>query len=275
MGEVPGRLREEQRMLMFVPTLRDHLVRLALEAARRLATPEAWAALMSANGVPNMRCGLRALRDKGVSLTHVVDCGAFIGDWTRLCRQVFPDANVLMIEPQPRRAEALERFSAENGSGIRFANALLGSEPAEAVDFFLLDDPGGGTGSSVLSENSNVPRHSITLAMTTLDRTIEEQEFPPPEFIKLDVQGYELEVLKGATRALASAEFVLLEVSVWQYNENSPLIEEVVAFMSGAGFVTYDVFDINRLSDGTLLQLDVLFIRKDSSLLDEKRVVYA
>ena len=122
---------------------------------------------------------------------------------------------------------------------------------------------------------SRFPRHSITLAMTTLDRTIEEQEFPPPQLIKLDVQGYELEVLKGATRALASAEFVLLEVSVWQYNENSPLIEEVVAFMSGAGFVTYDVFDINRLSDGTLLQLDVLFIRKDSFLLDEKRVVYA
>ena len=133
MGEVPWRLREEQRMLMLVPTLRDHLARLALGAVRRLATRDAWTNLMGANGVPNMRCGLRALRDKGVSLTHVVDCGAFIGDWTRLCRQVFPDADVLMIEPQPRRAEALERFSAENGSGIRFANALLGSEPAESA----------------------------------------------------------------------------------------------------------------------------------------------
>ena len=132
-----------------------------------------------------------------------------------------------------------------------------------------------GTGSSVLWENSNVPRRTIKLAMTTLDRIIEGQEFPPPQLIKLDVQGYELEVLKGGVRALASAEFVLLEVSVWQYNERSPLIDEVVAFMSGAGFATYDLFDINRRPDGTLLQLDLLFIRKDSSLLDDKMTVYA
>ncbi len=260
---------------MFIPTLRAELARLALKAARRLATPEAWAILISEHGAPNMHCGLLSLRDEGVSLTDVVDCGAFIGNWTRLCRQVFPDANVLMIEAQPRWAGTLEHFAAANAPGIRFASALLGPEPAESVDFFVLDDPGGGTGSSVLSENSNVPRRSIKLAMTTLDRVIEGQEFSPPQLIKLDVQGYELEVLKGGASALASAEFVLLEVSVWQYNENSPLIDEVVAFMSEAGFATYDLFDINRRPDGTLLQLDVLFIRKDSSLLDDKRTVCA
>lgn len=260
---------------MLTATLRAGLGRLALKAARRLATPEAWAILMSENGAPDMHRGLISLRDKGVSLTHVVDCGAFIGNWTRLFRQVFPDADVLMIEPQPRWAETLERFAAANSPGIRFASALLGPEPAESVDFFLLDDPCGGTGSSLLWENSNVPRRSIKLAMTTLDRIIDEQGFPPPQLIKLDVQGFELEVLKGGACALASAEFVLLEVSVWQYIENSPLIDEVVAFMSKAGFATYDLFDINRGPDGTLLQLDVLFIRKDSSLLDDKTTVYA
>ena len=261
-------------MRTLIPTLRDHLARLALKAARRLATPEAWAALMGANGAPNMHCGLTSLRDKGVSLTHVVDCGASIGNWTRLCRQVFPDVNVLMIEPQPRLVETLEQFAGANASFIRFASALLGSEPAESVDFFLLDDLGDGTGSSVLPENSNVPRRSIKLAMTTLDHVIEEHEFPTPQLIKLDVQGYELELLKGGAATLASAEFVLLEVSVWQYNENSPLIDEVFAFMGEAGFIAYDLFAINRRPDGTLLQLDLLFIRKGSVLLDDKTTVY-
>ena len=259
---------------MLIRRLRAGVATLTLKAARRLATPETWAILMSENGAPSMHCGLMSLRDRGVSLTHVVDCGAFIGDWTRLCRQVFPKASVLMIEPQRRWSETLEHFAVANAPGIRFASALLGPTPAESVDFLLLDDPGGGTGSSVLWENSDVPRRSVKLAMNTLDRVIEEQEFPGPQLIKLDVQGYELEVLKGGACALASAEFVLLEVSVWQYNENSPLIDEVVAFMSEAGFATYDLFDINRRPDGTLLQLDVLFVRKNSSLLADKTTVY-
>jgi FkbM family methyltransferase len=221
-----------------------------------------------------MLCGLSALKERGVTPRAVVDGGAFVGDWTRLLKSVFPDARVLMIEPQTRHAEALRRLSRTFEPTVEFASRLLGPENRESVDFCVLDDPGGGTGSSVMPENSDVPRHTVQLRMTTLDNLVAEKEFPAPDFVKLDVQGFELEVLRGATSTLSSAQFVLLEVSTWRYNTGGPLLHDVVAWMFEAGFVTYDLFGVHRRPDGILLQLDLLFVRSDSGLLAETKTIY-
>lgn len=101
--------------------------------------------------------------------------------------------------------------------------------------------------------------------MVTLDGLLESTGFGSPDLIKLDVQGYELEVLKGATMALQSAAFVLLEVSTWQYNQGSPLIDEVLHWMRDAGFMAFDVVELSRRHDGQLVQVDILFARRDGS----------
>jgi hypothetical protein len=93
----------------------------------------------------------------------------------------------------------------------------------------------------------------------TLDDLISDAGRGGPELLKLDVQGFELEVLKGATRALAQARYVLLEVSIVQYNEGSPLIEQVLSWMAGQGYRTIDVFDMSRAPSSKLLQVDLLF----------------
>lgn len=95
-------------------------------------------------------------------------------------------------------------------------------------------------------------------------------KFPSPDFVKLDVQGYEIEVLKGADRILQSAEFVLLEVSIWQYNAGSPLLGTVVDWMSARGFRVYDLFEFSRRPDDVLVQMDLLFVREDSALLADQ-----
>jgi len=219
--------------------------------------------------------GLTALAQRGIVLRTVVDGGAFVGEWTKLCKSVFPDVEVLMVEPQPRHAEALRQLSGSFGPTVRFQSRLIGAQKRDAVDFVVLDDPGGGTGSSVLPESSNIPRHTIRLPMTTLDDLIAETHFPSPDLIKLDLQGYELEVLRGASAAVKAASFVLLEVSTWRYNAGAPLLHDVVAWMAEAGFVSYDLLGIHRRPDGVLLHLDILFVRSDSSLLDDPITIYS
>ena len=125
-----------------------------------------------------------------------------------------------------------------------------------------------------MNENSNVPRHVVQLPMMTLDDLVERTGFPAPTFIKLDVQGYELEVLKGSTKTLVGAEFVLLEVSISQYNEGSPLIDEVLAWMRNNGFVTYELWGLSRHRDGTLVQVDVLFIKSNSHLIRDRIMLF-
>ncbi len=89
--------------------------------------------------------------------------------------------------------------------------------------------------------------------------------------LKVDVQGYELEVLRGGTRTLALAEVVLLEVSLLEYNQGAPLMPEVVAFMASAGFVPYDVCgQFRRETDNALCQIDIMFVRRESALRAKK-----
>ena len=245
---------------------RDWLAARTVFAARRLASDEGWGAITSDLGAPNMFHGLARLRANGVKLASVVDGGACVGDWTRLLKRVYPHARVLLIEPQERHRTALGALCARIGPSVQVAPVLVGAVETASVAFHVLDDTSGGTGSSVLPEISTVPRHVVQVPMRTLDGLLAASGWPAPDLIKLDVQGYELEVLKGASSALESVGFVLLEVSVWQYNEGSPLIHDVLAWMDRAGFVVHDIFDVSRRRDGVLMQLDLLFVRRDSPL---------
>lgn len=80
------------------------------------------------------------------------------------------------------------------------------------------------------------------------------------------MQGFEIEVLKGASAVLASASFVLLEVNLMPYNRGAPLLAKVILWMDARGYRVHDVFDLTRRADGVMLQVDLLFVRKDSEL---------
>lgn len=85
--------------------------------------------------------------------------------------------------------------------------------------------------------------------------------------LKLDVQGYELEVLKGARETLSSVEVIILETSVLSWNAGSPLVAEVMGAMHTIGFRVLDLIERHGWgqSDQTL-QLDFAFARSDSVL---------
>ena len=109
--------------------------------------------------------------------------------------------------------------------------------------------------------------------MTTLDEVV-GSVITSPQLLKLDVQGYEVEVLKGATRILAHTEVALLEVSLIEYNAGSPLFAEVIACMSNAGFAAYDICGYaRRESDRALFQVDMLFVRLDELVARQKTVL--
>ena len=104
----------------------------------------------------------------------------------------------------------------------------------------------------------------------TLDTVLKENNFPEPQFIKLDVQGHELEVLKGGKQAIAKADFCLLEVSLLDLGDNAPLFYEIQSYMDAQGFQAYDICQfMRRPFDKALFQMDVLFVKKNSSFVND------
>ncbi len=237
---------------------RDRVATSLLGAAHRLASDDGWARKADALGAPSMRFGLTRLRERGITPRFAIDGGACLGDWCRVFRSVFPEAGVLMIEAQREHGRALSALAAGSGGRVEYTSALLGPPGLDSVDFAVLEDAAGGTGSSVLPERSDVPRRVERLPVQTLDSLVAGHRFGQPDFVKLDVQGYELQVLAGASAVLQAQPLVLLEVSLLEYNAGAPLAHEVIAWLAERGYLMAEVFDLSR-RNGVMVQVDLLF----------------
>lgn len=206
---------------------------------------------------PDMRLGLEFLKRKGVSPKSILDIGAYEGNWAKMALSVWPEAAITMIEANPEKAPII-RKAVPTG---RLIETLLGPDD-KVVPFHVME-----SGSSVMEENSPLDRKTIRLKQTTLDSLNVSADF-----IKMDVQGYELEVLKGGEKTLSKALAVLIELSLLEINNGCPLLDESLAFMRERGFVAYDILELHRRPlDNAMNQLDVLFVPESSPLRADKR----
>jgi FkbM family methyltransferase len=196
-----------------------------------------------------LHIALTRLRRRGLQIATVYDIGAHRGDWTQTVRPSLPGARFFLFEANDAHADALRE------TGERHFIAILSSDE-QFVDFY----GSGGSGDSYFREvtpryEGLEPRH---LQATTLDHMIETHDLPYPDFIKADVQGAELDVLRGGRDALGKAKLVLLECPVVEYNVGAPTIDEYFRFMDEHGFAPFD-FVKGLWQRGQMVQVDVLF----------------
>lgn len=113
-------------------------------------------------------------------------------------------------------------------------------------------------------------RRVETRRLRKLDTLLVDIE--PPGLLKIDAQGYEMQIMKGAVKVLPAFEAVVLEVATIEINEGAPVLHDVVGFMKAAGFVAYDILEIHRRPlDNALNQVDIMFVREQSTLMADKR----
>ncbi|TSJ35977.1 FkbM family methyltransferase [Mucilaginibacter corticis] len=219
------------------------------------------------NNIPSMEWSLLQLKRLGFSPNFVIDIGAFEGEWSVMFKKIFPSAKILMIEAQAEKENRLQQTTGSL-SETAYYIGLLGSESGRQVSFHV-----NSTVSSVLKEHKPNDFRTEPRRLETLDGILAKNRFHStgPDFIKLDVQGYELEILKGAVASLAEVQFILCEVSLLEINADAPLLADVIRFMDQSSFVTYDICSfIRRPLDRALWQTDLLFIRKGHPLIQNK-----
>jgi FkbM family methyltransferase len=206
---------------------------------------------------------LQNIEKTGFHPRTIIDIGAYVGQCSQNAASVFPKAKIAMIDGNPENKAMLERVQGVLGRiYCRYFIALLGREERTRVTFYL-----NRNGSTVLKELIFEDGPTVELQMVTLDGVLGDNDLEQPVLLKLDVQGYELEVLRGGKDTLGTAEVVIMETSLLPLNEGAPEFAEVVDFMKKAGFAVYDFCgQYRRDFDRALFQTDVVFVRESSAL---------
>ena len=217
--------------------------------------------------IPGIPFALERLRTQGFIPSTVFDVGAYRGDFADQSLKVWPQAKILCFEPQPHMQARLRALGAKTGGMIQAYDVLLGATQSDGIEFHCAE-----TASSVLPEHHQ-QHPSIVCRQTTLDAvTARLGEDLSPALLKIDVQGYELEVLKGAEKSLVLTEAILAEVNLLDIHAGVSLMAELIGWLNQRNFVAFDVCDfVRRPLDRALWQLDMIFVRRDGPLRADKR----
>ncbi len=203
-------------------------------------------------------------RRLGLTPSTVIDVG--VGPGTPELYASFPESRLLLVEPLEEWRRDLERLERERGADVVLAAA--GPEAGE-VEITVHRMP---VCSSIFGdrrgEDHSGARRSVPVVR--LDDVVQTRGLAGPFVIKVDVEGAELEVLRGGRDVLRGCELVLLEVSLFEFVAGAPQFHDVVAWMHDQGFVVGDIYNGHcRLLDDALAQVDVAFVREDGRFRTE------
>jgi len=218
---------------------------------------------LNKNQVTNSSIILSLLKDK-INPEYILDIGCGHGEWFLKCNKFFPHAKYLLIDGNRLNELKLSTLQ-QKYFNLSYKICLL-SDSVKKLKFFNM-----GYGSSIYEEKTNFPRKVEYIISSTLENELANLNLTSSNnMIKLDVQGSEIDILKGLKNYISFFETIILETSVKEYNKNAPLFIDLINFMNEKNYIFYDIYDLKRLGNAKsfLVQFDAVFIRKNSSVLN-------
>lgn len=197
----------------------------------------------------------------------IFDVGARHGGITGQYRAMYPDAKIFAFEPFPKSYELLLKYAdAQDGNVVPvklgvsdrtgksafnvnehdFTNSLLDSHRTETI-----------------IDNLTESKSRIEIDTITLDQFAMENKISKIDILKFDIQGGELNALKGAQRMLSEGRISLIytEVSFMKIYEGQPFYHDISAFLYSNRFELINIFNPWYI-DGRLAWADALFANK-------------
>lgn len=164
-----------------------------------------------------------------------------------------------MIEPQLALHPVLVELAA-SVTGSEVVTAALSHEIG-MVRFALQESNSG------IRKNASPDDGSVVVPCTTLAAILADRPGFNPNLLKLELQGHELQALKGAEEQLHRFEIIICEMSMIPIG-GVPSFAVVNRFFEEHGYQLYDVLpQYDRPLDGALWQLDAFYVRRNSPLI--------
>jgi len=159
------------------------------------------------------------------------DIGSAVFHWTRHSKRIWPDSKIICFEANPDLEFLYKQHDHEYFIGL-----LSDSDNLKYKYYYNRIMFGGN---SMYFENGNYFSEDTYLLLDTykLDTIVERNNYPYPDLIKMDTQGSELNIIKGATKVLEHCKYLILELQDIDYNKNSPKSHDVIEYLKTIGYI--------------------------------------
>lgn len=195
----------------------------------------------------------------------VLDVGANVGQFASLLRSAGYRGRIVSVEPLAGAFAQLQRRSGEV-SAWTAVNAAVGAEVGETVIHVAEDSYSSSILPATATQRTAAPRSAPigeeTVRMTTVRDLVSEHGLDPARtLLKVDTQGFEEDVLRGAGDLIGAFAAIQLELSFVELYAGQRLYEDLVADLGAAGYRIHQLETGFSDQQGRLMQVDGLFVR--------------
>jgi FkbM family methyltransferase len=203
------------------------------------------------------------LQDLGIQT--ILDIGANEGQFINKISLILPEANIYSFEPLKKPFEQLQKLAFQNKNITAF-NFALGDEEKESIIHHNEYSP-----SSSMLELTSLHKGAFPFTRNVLEENISVKVFDKISsglnlqkniLLKIDVQGFEINVLRGAEGTLKDIDVIFIETSFYELYKHQPLFNDIYSFLFQRGFGYFGSFEqLYDERDGRILQADSIFIK--------------
>lgn len=208
---------------------------------------------------------LICLADRGFEPKHIVDVGANRGKWSQKARTIFPRCDFTLIEPQIEMKPFLDRFC-RGHEGSRWLNAGVGAEMGR-LPFTVCPNTVSSSfvHTAEQAKAAGFPRRSVRVI--TLDHLVANEIHTMPDMVKVDAEGFEPQIMRGAETLIGKTELFLLEAQFFGPQANPCRVAKLIGLMDELGYAPYDFTTFQkRPHDNANGLCEIAFARENGTL---------
>ena len=197
----------------------------------------------------------------------IYDIGASTLHWTKAAKNVWPNSELCAFDAIE---EAEKLYKSKN---IKYNIGVISDQDNKIVKFYEnKENPAGNSyykeighpnSVNVYPENSYIERKAMTL-----ETIVKRNNFLLPDLVKIDVQGAELDILKGGQTIINNAKYLIIELQNVEYNRGAPLENVTIDYLQSNG---WEIFESKFSNNGP--DADYLFINKNYRISNNNEAI--
>lgn len=200
----------------------------------------------------------------------VVDIGANRGQFALAARHAYPAAKIVSFEPLPGPA-ALYRAVFAGDERVMLVESAVGPKPGRVTMHVAGRDDSSSLLPIAAKQDELFPGTAEAtqraIRVTCLAEHLMAAKVTAPALLKLDVQGFELEALRGCDDLLHLFAWVYVECSFVELYVGQAFADSVIAWLRDRGFSLSGVYNMTYAADGQAIQADFLFEQREQVCL--------